>query len=65
MTPIAPHVTAFFQKRLAVELRASRDTCVPRSVGDHPRGVRLLAHAPHSGARAAPPARRAPGSTRC
>jgi integrase/recombinase XerD len=27
MTPIAPHVTAFFQKRLAVELRASRDTC--------------------------------------
>ena len=27
MTPIAPHVTAFFQKRLAVELRASRHTC--------------------------------------
>jgi site-specific recombinase XerD len=27
MTPIAPHVTAFFQKRLAVERRASRDTC--------------------------------------
>lgn len=27
MTPIAPHITAFFQKRLAVELRASRDTC--------------------------------------
>ncbi|MCL4685238.1 tyrosine-type recombinase/integrase [Myxococcota bacterium] len=27
MTPIAPHITAFFQKRFAVELRASRDTC--------------------------------------
>jgi site-specific recombinase XerD len=27
MTPIAPHITAFLQKRLAVELRASRDTC--------------------------------------
>jgi integrase/recombinase XerD len=27
MTPIAPHVTAFFQTRLAVERRASRATC--------------------------------------
>jgi site-specific recombinase XerC len=27
MTPIAPHITAFFQKRLAVDLRASRHTC--------------------------------------
>lgn len=27
MTPIASHITAFFQKRLAVELRASRHTC--------------------------------------
>ena len=27
MTPIAPHITAFFQKRLAVELRASPHTC--------------------------------------
>ena len=27
MTPIAPHITAFFQKRLAVELRASQHTC--------------------------------------
>ena len=26
MTPIAPHVTAFFHKRLAVELRASQHT---------------------------------------
>ena len=27
MTPIASHIAAFFQKRLAVELRASRHTC--------------------------------------
>ncbi len=27
MTPIAPHITAFFQKRLAVDLRVSPHTC--------------------------------------
>lgn len=27
MTPIAPHITAFLQRRLAVERRASRHTC--------------------------------------
>jgi site-specific recombinase XerC len=27
MTPIAPHLTAFFQKRLAVERQASPHTC--------------------------------------
>ncbi len=27
MTPIAPHITAFFQKRLAVDRRASPHTC--------------------------------------
>src|SRR5688572_4059581 len=27
MTPLAPHLTAFFQQRLTVELRASLNTC--------------------------------------
>ena len=27
MTPIAPHISAFFQKRLAVDLRVSPHTC--------------------------------------